>query len=345
MNALKALVKVTPGFGNLEIRNVERPLVRKGQVLVEVKAAGICGSDVKHYIDGSSLKTPIILGHEFSGEVVEVGNDVEEWQVGDRIISETSAYVCERCYYCNNGDYHLCNERKGLGSGVNGAFTKYVAVPEKLLHKTPEDLSYEEAATIQPCADVVNAVIRKSNVFPGDTVVVLGPGPMGLLTTQVVKSRGAVRVVQTGHEGVRLNISKDIGADITIPVEKEDPVSKIMGLTKSRGADVVFETSGSIEAASQTFDMVRKRGQIIFIAAPNEPIKIDIRKILGKALIVKGSIMSKRIDYEWAIELISSGAVRVKPIITHILPITEWKKAFDYIIDKKTAGKVILTPV
>ncbi len=342
---MKALVKFAPGFGNLETRDVEDPLVAAAHVLIEVKAAGICGSDVKHYEDGSRLKTPVILGHEFSGEIAEVGKGVEGWRVGERVTSETSAYTCGNCYYCNSGDYHLCPERKGLGSGVDGAFARYVAVPKRLLHKIPDDLSYDEAAMVQPCADIVNAVTRKAEVLPGDTVVVLGPGPMGLLTTQVARALGAGRVIQTGHRGVRLDIASEVGADITIPVEEEDPVEKIMELTEGMGADVVFEASGASEAAVQAFDMARRRGQITFIASPGQPVEIDLRKILGRGLVVRGSIMSKWIDYERAIGLISSGAVRVDPIITHKLPLTEWKKAFDSIMTEKTAGKVLLTPV
>lgn len=180
---MRALVKVDQGYGNLEVREVQDPQIAADQVLIKVKAAGICGSDVKHYRGATKIRTPIILGHEFSGEIVEVGEEAGDWSEGGRVTSETSAHVCGRCFYCRTGDYHLCTERKGLGSGVDGAFAEYVAVPARLLHRIPDGLSYEETTLIQPCADVVNAVFRKAEIFPGDTVVVLGPGPMGLLTT------------------------------------------------------------------------------------------------------------------------------------------------------------------
>ncbi len=340
---MKALVKPAKVSGVLEVREVDDPVVTEDRVLVEVKVAGICGSDVKHL--HRVRDEPVILGHEFSGEVVEVGGLVDSWRPGDRIVSETSGHICGRCRFCMTGDYHLCRERRGLGSGLDGAFTKYIALPPRLLHGIPDGLSYDEAALVQPCADIVNAVTRKAEVYPGDTVVVLGPGPMGLLTAQVARARGALTVIQTGHRGVRLNIAGEIGANVTIPVEEVDPVERVMELTGGVGADVVFEASGAESAALQAFEMVRREGQVVLIASPPGPVGLSLRSILGKGLTVRGSIMSKWIDYERAIVLISSGVVRVVPIITHKFPITDWRRAFDVITVEKTAGKVLLTPV
>lgn len=151
-------------------------------------------------------------------------------------------------------------------------------------------------------------------------------------------------MIQTGHRGVRLDIAKKIGADVTINVEDEDPVAEVKGLTEGVGADVVFEASGSASAALQAFELVRRKGQITFIAAPSEPVEFDFRKILGKALTVRGSIMSRWIDYERAIRMFSRGAIRAKLMITHRFNITDWEKAFNSILVEKTAGKVVLTP-
>ncbi len=244
---MKALVKPAGVSGVLEVREVDDPVLTEDQVLVEVKAAGICGSDVKHL--QRVRDEPVILGHEFSGEVVEVGEVVDGWRAGDRKVSETSGHICERCRFCITGDYHLCRERKGLGSGMDGAFTKYIALPPRLLHGIPDGISYDEAALIQPCADIVNAVTRKAEIYPGDTVVLLGPGPMGLLTAQVARARRASTVIQTGHRGVRLRIAEEIGANVTIPVEEVDPAERVMELTGGVGADVVFEASGAESAA------------------------------------------------------------------------------------------------
>jgi len=342
---MKALVKYAPGFENIELREVDEPTPDPNQVLIEVKAAGICGSDVKHYEDGSSLATPVILGHEFSGKIVEVGDEVEHYAEGDRVVSETSAYTCGVCSYCLTGDYHLCPQRMGLGSKVDGAFTKYVAVPCRIVHKIPDRMSYEEAALVQPCADICNAVIRKADIRPGDTVVVLGPGPMGLLTTMVAKASGAGVVIQTGHRGVRLAMASKIGADKIIAVDEEDPVEKVLEYTGGRGADVVFEASGSPEALTQSFDMARRMGQIILVTSPQAPVEASFRKILGKPLTLRGSIMSKWVDYDRAIRLISMGMVKADELITHRLNLADWRNAFDFIRVKKTASKVILYPI
>ncbi|MFH2111039.1 MAG: zinc-binding dehydrogenase [Candidatus Bathyarchaeota archaeon] len=341
---MKALVKYAPGFENIEIREVNEPIIDSDQVLVEIKAAGICGSDVKHYEDGSNLAIPVILGHELSGKIIQVGDKVKHYHEGDRVVSETSAYTCGVCDYCLTGDYHLCPERKGLGSKIDGAFTKYIALPWKIIHKLPDQMSYDEAALVQPCADICNAVIRKADIKPGDSVVVLGPGPMGLLTTQVAKANGAGTVIQTGHKGVRLSIASKIGADKTIMVEEEDPIEKVLEYTDNKGADVVFETSGSPEALIQSLDMTKRNGQIILIASPRVPVEAHFGKILGKPLSLKGSIMSKWIDYDRAIRLMSLRMVKADKLITHRLDLTDWRKAFDFIRVKKVAGKVILYP-
>jgi len=341
---LKALVKFAPGFENIEVRDVDEPIVDPNMVLIEVKAAGICGSDVKHYEGGTNLQTPIILGHEFSGEIVEVGPEVKHLVEGERVVSETSYSTCGVCVHCLSGDYHLCAHRRGLGSRSDGVFTELVAVPGRIVHKIPGEMSYEDAALVQPCADICNAVIRKAEISPGDHVVVLGPGPMGLLTTQVAKASGAGVVTQTGRRGVRLSIASEVGADNVIAFDEEDVVQKVMGYTGGVGADVVFEVSGSPDALTQALDIARRKGQVILIASPRDPVTVDFRKILGKPLTLKGSIMSKWVDYERAIRLMSSGMVKAGPIVTHKLPLEEWKKAFDSIRVEKTAGKVLFIP-
>jgi L-iditol 2-dehydrogenase len=341
---LKALVKTSPGFGNIEIRDVDEPVVGPDETLIKVKAAGICGSDVKHYKGVTNIQTPIVLGHEFSGEIVEVGPRVKHLVEGERVVSETSYSTCGVCVHCLSGDYHLCAHREGLGSKHDGVFTELVAVPERIVHKIPDEMSYEDAALVQPCADICNAVIRKADISPGDHVAVLGPGPMGLLTTQVAKASGAGSVTQTGHRGVRLSIASRVGADNVVAVEEEDAVQKVMDYTGGVGADVVFEASGSADALAQALDIAKQKGQVILIASPRDPVNVDFRRILGKPLTLKGSIMSKWVDYETAIRLMSSGVVKAGPIVTHRLPLEEWEKAFNLIRVEKTAGKILLIP-
>lgn len=343
---MKAIVKFARGYGNIEIREIQRPVVKENEVLVEIKAAGICGSDLHHYEIGDQVAIPVVLGHEFSGDVIEIGSGVKGWKIGERVVSETHAYACYGCHLCQMGKYHLCKERKGFGSGVDGAFTQFIAVPARLLHRIPDHLSYPEGTIIQPAADIVNAVVTNSSLKAGDAVVVLGPGPMGLLTVEVARAAGAGRVIVVGLDAdkERMDIAARIGADITINSSKEDPVERVKVLTNGRGADVVFEVTGAKGALLQGLQMLVQKGQMTIIGVHRLPVEIPIRALQRAEQSISGSAMSTWIDYERAIQLTKAGRIQLKPLITDVLPITEWQKGFDLALSKR-ACKVIFTPV
>ena len=343
---MKAIVKYAEGYGNLEIRDIPEPIIKEDEVLVEIKAAGICGSDLDHYSVGNRIAIPIVLGHEFSGDIVQIGKEVRGWEIGDRVVPETHARICKACNLCKTGNYHLCKERKGFGSGVDGAFTKYLSVPARLLHRIPDSFSYPEATIIQPAADIVHAVTTNTQVVPGDTVVVLGPGPMGLLTVEVSRAVGAGHVIVVGLEEdkERLKIAEQVGADTVINGSKENIVARVNELTEGRGADVIFEVSGSKTAFLQGLEMLREQGQMTIIGVHTKSAEINIRSFQRAEKILRGSCMSNWPDYETAIRLTESGRLQLKPLITNVLPITEWKKGFELALARK-ACKVIFTPV
>ncbi|MGA9287631.1 MAG: alcohol dehydrogenase catalytic domain-containing protein, partial [Anaerobacillus sp.] len=187
---MKALVKTAPGFGNLDIQEKEEPIVANDLVKIEVKYAGICGSDIHTYEGHYKVRFPVTLGHEFSGEVIEVGTNVTEFNVGDRVTSETTFYICGECEYCKSGDYNLCNYRKGLGTQQDGGFANYLIAHKDSVHILPDNVDYRSAAMTEPLACTHHAV-TKTDISNGDIVVVMGPGPIGLFTAQVAKSRGA----------------------------------------------------------------------------------------------------------------------------------------------------------
>lgn len=343
---MKAIVKFARGYGNIEIRELQRPVAKEGEVVVEIKAAGICGSDLHHYEIGDQVAIPVVLGHEFSGDVIEIGSGVKGWKIGERVVSETHAHACYECHLCQTGKYHLCRDRKGFGSSVDGAFTQFLAVPARLLHRIPDHLSYPEATIIQPAADIVNAVVTNSSLKAGDTVVVLGPGPMGLLTVEVAKAAGAGRVIVVGLDTVRerMDIAVRIGADMTIDSSKEDPVDRVKALTEGRGAEVVFEVTGAKGALLQGLQMLVQKGQMTIIGVHRQPVEIPIRALQRAEQSIRGSAMSTWIDYERAIQLTKAGRIQLKPLVTDVLPLTEWQKGFDLALSKK-ACKVIFTPV
>lgn len=343
---MKAIVKIAKGYGNIEIRDIEKPAIKEDEVLVEIKAAGICGSDLHHYETGEGIAIPVVLGHEFSGDLVQIGRQVKGWKIGDKVVSETHAYACYDCPLCRTGSYHLCKERKGFGSSVNGAFTQYLAVPARLLHRKPENLSYPEATILQPAADIANAVITNSHLKPGDTIVVLGPGPMGLLTVEIARASGAAKIIVVGLEedGERLEIAKKVGADIVVNNSKEDLIGRVKEITKGKGADVVFEVTGAKPAFLQGLKVLAQKGQMTVIGVHQETVELPIRPLQRAEQSILGSTMSTWIDYERAIQLAETGRIQLKPLVTDILPLTEWKKGFELALSKK-ACKVIFTPV
>ncbi|WP_430790508.1 zinc-binding dehydrogenase [Virgibacillus flavescens] len=342
---MKALVKTELGFGNLEVLEREEPLPGKNQVKIEVKYAGICGSDIHTYEGHYKVGVPVTLGHEFSGIVVELGEAVTSFKLGDRVTSETTFYICGECEYCRAGDYNLCNHRKGLGTQQNGGFTKYLIAREESVHKLPENVDYQSAAMTEPLACTHHAV-SKTEIKPEDIVVVIGPGPIGLFTAQIAKSRGAT-VIVTGltNDQVRLDKAKELGVDYVVNTQEQDLTELINQLTDGYGADVVFECSGAVPAAKQGLDLLRKKGQYaqVGIFAKSE-IPFDLEKIIQKEISIFGSRSQKPADWEPSLELMNNGSVNAKAMVTHEFDITQWEAAYQA-IKSGEAIKVLLTPV
>ena len=219
---VKALVKTREGHGNLELLDKEVATPLDDKVKIKVHYAGICGTDIHTYEGHYKVNFPVTLGHEFSGEIVEVGADVKDFKVGDRVTSETTFYICNECEYCESKDYNLCNHRKGIGTQVDGAFTNYVIAREESLHHIPDEVSYQSAAMTEPLACAHHGV-SKIQVNSGDVAVVMGPGPIGLLVAQVLKSKGAT-VVVTGldNDKVRLDKAEALHMDYVVNLQQTD---------------------------------------------------------------------------------------------------------------------------
>ena len=340
-----AIVKSAKGRGNIELRDVPRPTIGEDEVLLEVRAAGLCGTDLHHYEVGDTVAAPVILGHELVGLVAEVGRAVTGWHVGDRVVPETHAQICGRCALCRSGAYYLCTDRKGLGSGVDGAFTRYVAVPARALHRIPDDVPDGEAAVLQPAADIVHAVVANSGLRPGQDVVVLGPGPMGLLTVEIACALGAGQVIVVGLEAdvARLAIAQEVGADRVVNASREDTYTSIMDATQGKGAETVFEVSGARQAFLDGLKILTRKGQITVVGVPTAAIEVDLHGLQAREQVIRTSIMSSWPDYETAIQLRRAGRLQLQPLISHVLPITAWKEGFDLGLTKRGC-KVIFTP-
>jgi L-iditol 2-dehydrogenase len=344
---MKALVKFKKGVGFVELREVPRPSVAQNEVLIRVRAVGICGTDIHIYHDEYPYYPPVTLGHEFSGEVVEVGEEVCGWKPGDRVVAEPHTRACGVCRYCRTGNPQICPHKRSIGWGIDGAFAEYLAMPAWLLHRIPDNVSFEEAALTEPTAIVTSAVNVATGVEVGDIVVVLGAGPIGLLAAQVAKVSGACWVMITGaarDSEVRLPVAKELGIDYVLNIAEEDPVQKVMAITSGHGADLVVDASGAQSAINQAVAMVCTLGKICAIGlAGKEEIAFTWNKAVFKSCRIQFSLSSSYRGWEQALWLIASGKVRVDRLITHRLSLEDWSLGFEAAASGE-AIKVLLMP-
>jgi L-iditol 2-dehydrogenase len=344
---MKAVVKYAKGKGLIEIREVPEPTIGPEEVLIEVKAVAVCGSDLHIYHDGHPYWPPVTLGHEFSGVLAQVGQAVKGWKVGDRVVSETRTGACGACYTCQSGFPQLCEQKRAYGIGVNGAYAKYVAGPAKLLHHLPDSIPFDVAAILEPIAVCVTAILERSGLRAGESVVVTGPGPIGLISVGVAKAAGARTIAVTGRssdEGIRFEKAKELGADYTINVDSNDPIGRVLDITNDLGADVLIETSGGSPAIFQAFEMVRRLGRICAIGISGKrEVPIPYDRGIFKALRYDFCFSSSWTAWETSIGLISKGLLPAEKLITHRLPLEKWEEAF-HLLENLQAAKVILVP-
>lgn len=342
---MKGVMKVAPGVGNVEVRDVEEPAPPPGHVKIAIKMAGICGTDIHIYYDEFKTWPPVIMGHEIVGEVVEVGDGVEKVEPGDRVTSETYFYTCGKCRFCRAGRINLCPERLSIGSAVNGGFTSYVIVPERNVHILPDNVSYAAGVLTEPLACVVHGALELPKLIPGDVAVLAGPGAIGLLALQVVKAAGArVIMLGTDTDAGRLQMAQDLGADYTFNVQQESYKEAILDMTSGYGADIVYECSGAGPAATMLLELVRRAGQYAQIGLFGKPVAWDADQICFKELTVTGSNAHVPSAWTRALSLMSAGLVKTEPLVSHVYPITEWREAFDT-FEKRLGLKTVLHPV
>jgi len=345
---MKAVVKYGKGKGLMEIRDIPEPKIqRDDEVLIEVKAVSVCGSDLHIYHDAHPYWPPVVLGHEFSGVIREVGKEVKGWKVGDRIVTETRTGSCGICYMCQSGFPQVCEQKRPYGIGIDGAYTKYVVGPARLLHYLPDNIPFEVGAVIEPTAICVTSILERSRLQAGESVLITGPGPIGLISLAVVKAAGARWVGITGtssDEGIRFEKAKELGADLRIIVDKENPIQKISEVTNGLGVDVLIETSGNGKAISQAFEMVRRMGRVCAIGiSGKEAVPIPYDRGIFKALRYDFCFSSSWTAWETTIGLISKGVLPIGKIITHKFPLEKWEEAF-HLLENLQAAKVILIP-
>jgi len=344
---MHALVKTAPGVGNLELQDVSIPQNNPDEVLIRVKACGICGSDLKIQDEQHPNTPPVIIGHEFAGEIVEIGEHITGWKVGDRVVSEQHFKACGHCRQCLTGNAFACSSKRAPGYYSDGAFAEFIKVPAWLLHRIPDSLSFVEAAFSEPAAVAAHGMLDRTGILPEDVVLILGCGPIGLVAAKMAQIDGASEIIITGidrDEGARLPKARELGIGHVVNVQKTDLAGLVNDLTDGEGVDVAIELSGAPIAIAQAFTLARRLGRVGIIGQPSsDEIKIPYRQALFRALTVTFSYSSKFTSWERVLSLFERGAIRPAQFITHVLPLEEWERGFD-LSRSGEAVKVVLEP-
>ena len=331
----------------LEVTDFPQPQAGPGEVLIRVAACGICGSDVHGY-DGTSGRRipPIVMGHEAAGLVAAVGTGVSRFKPADRVTFDSTVY-CGECVFCRRGEVNLCDRREVIGVSCgeyrrDGAFAEYLAVPERILYPLPESMSFPEAAMLEAVSVALHAV-RVTGDIKGQTALVIGAGMIGLLTMQAARAAGAGRVIIADIDTTRLNLARSLGADEALNLSGADLTQEILNQTGGFGADVVFEAVGRNETIATAIDSVRKGGTVTLIGNITPKVELPLQKVVSRQIRLQGTAASAG-EYPEAIELIASGKIRVKPLITAIAPLEEGPQWFRRLYaHEPNLMKVVLT--
>lgn len=351
---MKALVKYEHGNGNLELRDVPVPALGDDDVLVEIKAAGLCASDLD-FLEGrqaGALRPPVTLGHEFSGVVAKVGKNVRKWRVGDRVVSDNTGTVCGECYACSTGDYLACPERLGLGYGMDGGFAQYCRILGDTLQKFPNSLmripdgiSFDGAAILDPACNAYRAVVQEARIIPGENVVVFGVGALGQFSIQCARAAGAAKIIVVGLEqdAERFETARLHDATDFVVSGKQDPVEAVKALTFGEGAAAVIDCAGANIVMRQAIEMVRLGGSVVKVGYDVRPLDFSLDRTIERAVRIVGHFGYDWVAWKNVMALTLAGKFSLESVITHRMPLEDYQKAFD-MLKNKEAIKIILYP-
>ena len=313
---MKGLAKLAPGAGNVAITEREERGPAAGEVLLEVRAAGICGTDLHIEADEFPSRPPVTMGHEVCGIVAAVGEGVDDAWLGARVVAETYFFTCQACEWCLDGRINLCPERRSIGSFVDGAFARQVLVPARNLHRVPDWLDDHAASLSEPLACVSHCLLDPPKVAPGDRVVVTGPGPIGLLAAQVARACGGdVLVVGLPQDGIRLEAARGLGFDTAHVAE---PGS----------ADVVVECSGAEGGATTCLEAAGRGARYVQVGVFGKPVTVPLDNVFQKELVVTSGFASTPRSWRRAMTLIETRRVELAPLVSEIVALDDWERAF-----------------
>jgi L-iditol 2-dehydrogenase len=343
---MKAAVLTKPG--HIEIQEMDIPTPGPDEALVRIRACGLCGSDVHYYEHGKIgpyvVTKPIILGHEAAGEVVAVGSDVRNVAPGQRVTIEPGV-TCGRCEYCKSGRYNLCPDVRFLATPpYDGAFCEYIAIRADFLYPVPDSMSYEKAALIEPLSVGLHAVNR-GGLKTGETVVIMGMGPIGMMTLLAARAAGAGRIIGVDLEPFRLERALKIGADAVVNLREEDGLEAIRRLTGGRKADLAIETAGNGRAAQSALQAVRRGGRVVLVGLPQEEATpVSIPYIVDNEIDIRG-VFRYHNTYPTGVAVMAAEGLDLDPIITDRMTLDETPKAFGKAIHEKNRTlKIVIEP-
>lgn len=353
---MKAVVKMGYGPDLLAYMDYPKPAIGRDEVLIKVKAAGICGSDLNLMYGTVTDKTvdyPIVIGHEFAGEICGVGADVTRWKEGDRVVSDNTGYVCGICHACATGDYLNCASRKGMGNDMDGGFAEYVRIPGQVLktfpnclYRIPEGCSYEAASILDPCCNGYKAVVQEAGFKPGETIVVFGAGALGLFCVHMANIVGADRIILVGTSedvGERFVQAGKLGATDFVVSDREDVCGRIRELCAGREISAVIDCAGVPVVLEQAMEIVRNGGTIVKIGFSPRPLGYSLDRLVSKAITLKGHMGYDSTSWMNCLKLLEQGKIHMEHVISSVIPMSEWKVGFEKVKNKE-ATKIILVP-
>lgn len=327
---------VVEGKRKFGVKEVPKPAIGADEVLVKVKYCGICGSDLHIFKEGAALGA----GHEFCGDIAELGRDVKGWRVGEPVAVEP-VVSCGECFWCKHGDLGLCEQYLVELVQYQGAYATYAKAKSRYLHRLPAHLTYEHAALVEPTTCAVHA-IKVGGMQKGDVVAVLGLGPIGQLVARVAKVSGAKAIYASDISRPRLELASVV-VDEVMDAEQVNPVDRVLELTGGRGPDMVFECAGTAATTQQSIAMIRKGGTIVIVAICFETVELPISVVNLRGLTIKGSTCFSPGEYATALRLIQDGKVDVAPLVTCKMPLDRINEAFEKAC-RAEGAKILIEP-
>jgi L-iditol 2-dehydrogenase len=329
----------------VELREVPVPDIGEDDVLLAVGAVSVCGSDVHqaHNTHSWRVNVPVVLGHEFGGTVAAAGRGVRAFREGDRVVSETAAQICGQCMMCRTGWYNLCPSRLGFGYGLDGGMAQYVRVPARCLHSIPDSLPFDLACLAEPHAVSYQAMCVNSTIRPGDAVVVLGPGPIGLLCARMAALSGADPLIVVGlpADAPRLEAAKQLGATHTVDMAVQN-LDEVVRNLRAEGADVVCDATGASRPLEDAIRIARPNGQVTKVGWSPEVLAVDMNPLVLRNVRIQGSFSHNYPVWERVIHLLDRRLSRPELIVGLRAPLTGWRDAFDAMHDRRVIKSVLL---